>query len=441
MSHELAHSQHAAQQQHMPAGLAALDRAVEELRAPATIRARCNNILKAVQAGRSEFFRVDESRLDAAADVVAEVTRASYPALDVPYHSRWRHFGAGGVDREAAFDAAFATRFAKAGGTLDSPEFAAARARAAIDLALVSVLLDAGAGPQWRWVESRADGHSASFNRSEGLGVASFHAFMSGAFSATAGDPLRVDAEALQRLDASKLGALFQASEANPLVGVDGRALLLRRLGKTIAARPELFGKPARPGNLFDALLAQSGQAPVRARDVLGLLLDGLAPIWPSHQKLADQPLGDCWRHPLAGGSGLGAGWVPIHKLSQWLSYSLLEPILRAGVQVIGIDELTALAEYRNGGLLIDSGVIVPLTRQVTDKAWTPGDTVVIEWRALTIALMDPLADRVRAKLGKPEMPLAAILEGGSWAAGRVLAGKLRGGDPPMKVVSDGTVF
>ncbi|WP_084545253.1 DUF1688 family protein [Derxia gummosa] len=457
-----AHREGHMHEQHLPAGLAQLDRAVAELRQPATIRARAANVLAAVKAGKSEFFRIDEGKLDEAAALVAEVTRGNYPTLDVPFHSRWRHFGAGGIDREAQFDAAFAARFGAAtgsdagGATLVSPatapaggkprsaaeaDLALSRARAAIDLALVSVLLDAGAGAQWRWIESRADGHSASYARSEGLGVASFHAFMRGAFSATAGDPLRVDAEALQRMDASTLGALFQVTEANPLVGIDGRATLLRRLGKTIAARPELFGKPARPGNLIDALLAESGQAPVRARDVLGLLLDGLAPIWPSHQKLADRPLGDCWRHPFAGGSGLTAGWLPIHKLSQWLTYSLLEPIMRAGVQVIGIDELTALAEYRNGGLLIDSGVIVPANREVKLKAWTPGDLPIIEWRALTIALMDPLADLVRARLGKPDMPLAAILEGGTWAAGRVLAGRLHGGDPPLRIVSDGTVF
>jgi len=432
MTHDATHHQHHAKQQHLPANLQALDRAVAELRAPATIRERCGRILAAVHAGRSKHFRVDDSRLDATAELVAEVTRANYPTLQVPFHSRWRHFSTGGVDREALFDAALAAR-----GT-----DAATRARAAIDLALVSVLLDAGAGPQWRWIEQR-DGHSTTFSRSEGLGVASFNAFMSGAFSATPGDPLRVDAAALAKIDASRLGALFQVTEANPLIGLAGRALLLRRLGRAITARPELFGKPARPGNLFDALLADAGQSPVRARDVLALLLDGLAPIWPSEQALADQPLGDCWRHPQAGGTGLTAGWVPLHKLSQWLTYSLLEPILRAGVSVIGIDELTALAEYRNGGLLIDSGVIVPLNAGVTEKAWTPGDTAIIEWRALTVALMDPLADLVRKKLGltAEQLPLASVLEGGTWACGRVLAGKLRGGEPPMRVVSDGTVF
>jgi hypothetical protein len=39
-------------------------------------------------------------------------------------------------------------------------------------------------------------------------------------------------------------------------------------------------------------------------------------------------------------------------------------------------------------------------------------------------------------------LPLAKILEGGTWATGRVLAREKRtDGSPPIKVVSDGTVF
>jgi hypothetical protein len=69
---------------------------------------------------------------------------------------------------------------------------------------------------------------------------------------------------------------------------------------------------------------------------------------------------------------------------------------------------------------------------------------LVVEWRALTVALLDRLAERVRAKLGRtPEsLPLAGILEGGTWAAGRAIAFSRRpDGSPPLKVISDGTVF
>ena len=81
------------------------------------------------------------------------------------------------------------------------------------------------------------------------------------------------------------------------------------------------------------------------------------------------------------------------------------------------------------------------------DPAWAErpggrGDELVVEWRALTVALLDELAPLVRAQLGAaPDLPLACVLEGGTWAAGRALAQRLRGGLPPLTVVSDGTVF
>ena len=63
--------------------------------------------------------------------------------------------------------------------------------------------------------------------------------------------------------------------------------------------------------------------------------------------------------------------------------------------------------------------------------------------RALTVALIDELAPLVRDRLdvGADEMPLACVLEGGTWAAGRELAQRQRNGRPPINVNSDGTVF
>ena len=139
----------------------------------------------------------------------------------------------------------------------------------------------------------------------------------------------------------------------------------------------------------------------------------------------------------------MSEGWMPFHKLSQWLTYSLIEPFEWAGVQVTGLSALTGLPEYRNGGLLLDAGVIVPKDVTLLDRTWQVGDEFVVEWRALTVALLDELAPRVRKILGKTEaeMPLACVLEGGTWAAGRVLAQHLRGGASPIKIASDGTVF
>jgi len=429
--------------------------AAAHLRTTAAVRERAAQLLARARRDESTWFRIgDDAALDAAADAVADVTRERYPSGRIPFHSRWRHFEAGGVDRLAALDRLL--------GDKVTPR---ERARVQIDLVVVSVLLDAGAGPDWHYVESAS---GQRFTRSEGLGVASFHAFTSGLFSSNPARPLQVDAAGLRGLVADRLGQAFQLSEVNPLVGIAGRATLLRRLGEALHEQPEVFGEEGRPGRLFDALVGPYGPAipptaEVTAHDLLSLVLQSLSRIWPAANAVdslaadgSDAPggiamgsgdpafaLGDCWRHSAVHGPGLTNGWMPFHKLSQWLTYSLLEPIERAGVKVRGLDALTGLPEYRNGGLLLDSGVIVPRDDAALERSWKVGDEFVVEWRALTVALLDELAPRVRKRLGRSadELPLACVLEGGTWAAGRVLAQRLRDGAPPIRIESDGTVF
>ena len=412
------------------------------LRNPATIRQRCEAITRAVSEGRSSHFTLDRSRLADVAARVEAVTRAAYPSLRIPYHSRWRHFEVGGVDRKAQMDALLAGRSA------------ADMARARIDLTVISVLLDAGAGPQWRYDEASS---GQRFTRSEGLGVASLRAFLDGRFSAQADDPLRVDAAVLLQLDAAALASVFQCSPSNPLVGLEGRAALLRRLGQALQDTSTASGpgprQAARPSALFDRLTQTHTATPrseVSAGQVLRDLLDTFSPIWLTGSVLHGVPLGDVWPHrwaggedPMAGRHGTTAGWVPFHKLSQWLAYSLLEPFEWAGITVTALDSLTGLPEYRNGGLLLDGGVIQVRNPTNLAKTWQVSDDFIIEWRALTVSLLDELAPLVRARLGltAEQMPLACVLEGGTWATGRVLAQELRDGSPPLKISSDGTVF
>ena len=69
---------------------------------------------------------------------------------------------------------------------------------------------------------------------------------------------------------------------------------------------------------------------------------------------------------------------------------------------------------------------------------------LVVEWRALTVALLDEIAKLIREQrsLTIEQFPLACVLEGGTWAAGRRLAREKRAdGSPPIAVESDGTVF
>ena len=400
------------------------------LRDPATIRRRARDLLAQARAGASPWFVVhDDSFPEAVAEVV-DLTRRRFADRRIPYHSRWRHFEAGGVDRAA--------RLTQALGTADAAELARAR----IDLALISVLLDAGAGARWHYREA-ATGQTHA--RSEGLAIATFDAFMAGAFSSDRAQPLRVDAQGLARWEESDLARAFQAEAVdNPLVGLSGRLALVHRLAQVLAERQDVFGTAARPGHLFDHLCPHgAASSRVTAAQMLGILLDTLTPIWLAPNALGGIALGDCWPLPRAGQGELGAGWMPFHKLSQWLTYSLVEPLEWAGVHVSGLHALTGLPEYRNGGLWLDTRVLRWRHARAAERLWRVGDEAIVEWRALTIALLDELADQVRAALSRtPEqMPLACVLEGGSWAAGRLLAQRLRGGTPPLRLDTDGTVF
>jgi Protein of unknown function (DUF1688) len=395
------------------------------------VRERAHRLLAIGLGDGLAHFRIDLARLDAAADLVVETTRNAYPALDVPFHARWRHFVVGGRDRWGEIDRATAWR--------DASE----RARAAFDLAILSVLLDAGAGPRWTYRDAAS---GVVVGRSEGLALVSLAMFADGAFSARAGSPLRADATALQALSSDTLGRHFQVTDANPLSGLAGRVDLLRRLGATVAARPEAFARAdsPRPGGLFDHLAARADSRRIAAPVILGELLMQLGPIWPSRIELGGVPLGDCWRHPALATGDVTTGLVPLHKLSQWLAYSLIEPLQQAGLEVTDIDGLTGLAEYRNGGLFIDTGVLQLRNPGEGDAEHDVASTLVVEWRALTVALLDRLADMVRTRLGKgaTSFPLAKVLQGGTWAAGRQIARARRAdGSPPIKVVSDGTVF
>jgi len=391
-----------------------------ELLTAAAVRDRCGIVFSAAERGETAYFRLVPEQLEEAVRRVEDVTRRRYPGLDVPYHSRWRHFSAGGVDRAAQV----------------APGAAPAEAaRARIDLAVVSVLLDAGAGPRWHFHEAET---GQILSRSEGLAVASLRAMQTGLFSANPTDPWRADAEALSRLTAEGLARAFQHRPGNELLGVEARAALLCRVGEVCAPDRARFGAPARPGNLFDYWSARGGE--VSAPEILRILLTALGPIWPGRVNVGDVPLGDCGHHSAVPGDGL----VPFHKLSQWLAYSLAEPLEVAGLRVTDIDGLTGLAEYRNGGLFIDCGVIEPRDPTLLRRPLDAQSEPVVEWRALTVVLLGRLASRLRERLGKTpkNFPLARALEGGTWAAGREIACERRpDGAPPLTIVSDGTLF
>jgi hypothetical protein len=395
------------------------------------VRERAHRLLSIGLEDRLPNFRVHLGRMDSTAELVVETTRKTYPSLAVPFHSRWRHFEMNGVDRWAALADQIVWH---------DP---AARARAEFDLAMVSVFLDAGAGPSWRYHDPVT---GSAIGRSEGLGLSSLAMFTSGIFSSNPREPLRADAEVLANFSVSDLVRGMQVSDANPLVGIDGRVDLLRRLGRLVASKSDVFGcfDTPRPGGLFDRFAMLAHNQRLQAPTMLSSLLRELGSIWPSRLVLGGIALGDCWRHPMLTTSDATSHLMPLHKLSQWLAYSLIEPLQNAGIDVTDIDGLTGLAEYRNGGLFVDNGVLAFRDKGDAFREHDVASSLVVEWRALTVALLDRVADSVRLRLGLDAsvLPLAKILEGGTWAAGRRLARERRAdASPPVKIISDGTVF
>lgn len=421
-------------------------KAIAYLRRPAAIRERCDRIYNLACADQLHYFRCNLHQLDRVANYVIEVIRDQYPDLNIPFHSRWRHFEVGNIPRLAELEQHLAglTPLQKA--------------QTKFDLAIISVLLDAGAGADWQYHEQET---GVVFRRSEGLAVASFRMFCQGAFSSNPDSPLQADVQGLQGLTAQKLTQGFQVSQANPLLGLEGRVELLQRLGQSLNIMPQLFGtENPRPGNLVNYLLGlelgtgekefliTNPQSPIpnqlAASKVLSTVLEGLGNIWPGRLAIAGVNLGDVWLHPALKGDKISDRYVPFHKLSQWLTYSLLEPLQELGLQITGLDELTGLPEYRNGGLCLDLGLLEVKNSVILQERHLPGSEVIVEWRALTVSLLDTIAAAIRQQLNlsAAQLPLVKVLQGGTWTAGRRIAAELRGGGiPPIQIESDGTVF
>lgn len=193
------------------------------------------------------------------------------------------------------------------------------------------------------------------------------------------------------------------------------------------------------------------------------VLIYGLSPIWPSSRtNLEGVALGDVWPLPSLAKSlnvdpSSPEALVPFHKLSQWMCYSIIEPIEQTlGWKFIGGESQTGLPEYRNGGLFVDLGVLVPkesLFQASNPVVKTleeiprlePSHPAVVEWRAMTVCLLDKAAEGLRELYGLDEsqLSLKQVLESATWKGGREIAKTKRPetGGPPIDIISDGTVF
>ncbi|KAK0121585.1 hypothetical protein ONS95_009874 [Cadophora gregata] len=433
------------------------------LRSIGAVRERCSIVLRKAKRNQLNHFDVDMEKFQDTTNFVVSVIKRDFAPdyASIPPHGRWQHFNVGGRDRIAAMLESW-------GSETDPSE----RCRRLLDLFLVSVLLDAGAGNSWSY-KSREDGKT--YRRSEGLAIASLEMFKAGKFSSNQSQPHQVDGEGLRTLTVEVMAEGLQVSEQNPIAGLEGRTGLLMRLANALNNQA-LFGADARPGNMLDYLIShpstQASSIPIVPLPTLwSVLIDGLAPIWPpSRTTLDNTSLGDAWPLSTLPVTPATAPWetiVPFHKLTQWLCYSLMQPMTKLiHIHFAGAELMTGLPEYRNGGLFIDTGL---LTLKPDDEKrglatfkeegaksgkgsievvpmFTPDDDVVVEWRAVTVGFLDLLLEEVNKKLdleGPDRLTLPQMLEAGSWKGGREMAEISRPNTqcPPIAILSDGTVF
>ncbi|KAI8683919.1 hypothetical protein NCS57_00056800 [Fusarium keratoplasticum] len=412
------------------------------------IRDRAKIVGDVAKSGKLSHFDLHEEKLDEVVDFVASVIKRDFGPdkfHTIPPHGRWQHFEVGNVPRITSI----MDKWEEEG--CDVTE----KTRRLIDLFFISVLLDAGAGDDWRYKEP---GSGQVYERSEGIAVASLDMFNELAF--TTDTTPTVNGNGLKQLDTDKLAQGFQVSDSNPMLGVDSRAALLRSLGQSLLDHPDVFGAEGRPGNLVDYLVKTAGES--SELDILVLwdiLQTLLIPIWPKDRTVVGgTAIGDAW--PLStlrtgGQSDAAADNIqPFHKLTQWLTYSLMVPFQRVlGLQWINADSLTALPEYRNGGLFVDLGVL-SLKKETLDRGlqasggelplFEAGDDTIVEWRALTLVLIDKLYTKIQSRMGDGvQLSMAQLLEAGTWKSGREVAAQRRPKtkSSPIIIKSDGTVF
>ncbi|KAI0833108.1 DUF1688 domain-containing protein [Hypoxylon sp. FL0890] len=431
-----------------------MDSQVKYLLSLRAIRERAKIVGEAAKSGNLSHFDLHEDRLDDVADFVTSVIKRDFgpDKFDtIPPHGRWQHFEVGNVPRIADL----IQKWKEAG--CDDVELT----RRLIDLFFVSVLLDAGAGDHWRYVEPGTD---RTYERSEGIAVASLYMFNSLAFtSSKSGNIPNVDGKGLEQLTTDTLAGGFQVSGSNPMLGVESRAALLRSLGKSLLAHSDIFGAEGRPGNLVDHMLKTTGDS--SKLDILifwDVLQNLLIPIWPKDRTTVNGfPIGDAWplstlkKQAKSAQSDDSADYIqPFHKLTQWLTYSLMVPFQRVlGKQWVNAESLTALPEYRNGGLFVDLGVL-SLKKESLDRGlkasgqalplFEAGDDVIVEWRAMTLVLIDILYEKVLSRMDDGvHLTMAQLLEAGTWKSGREIAAKHRPEtkSSPILIKSDGTVF
>ncbi|MBW0465650.1 hypothetical protein O181_005365 [Austropuccinia psidii MF-1] len=458
-----------------------------------SIRATCRDVFELYQDDQLEFWRVNEPNLTPIIEFCSYLISRDYGTnyQSIPSHSRWRHFLANGQDRISPLLKQWS----------DEPSFDNIEiGRKMVDLFVVAVLMDAGAGNDWVFSEPIEDSPSTSddsnldlkpgIGRSEGLAIGTLHAFKRGIFSSDPQNPHQVTPQALLSLTTSTVADFMQSKPGNQIIGLEGRSALLQNLGRLLESNSCFFPcqpthRQPRPGNLIDYILshpAVKSHATESTTQKIVVPIDllweavinhnsGLGSIWPKEGREAvdGEFIGDVWTCRSLKQVKGDQGYVSFHKLSQWLTYSLIEVLEKTlGWIITDQEKMTGLPEYRNGGLLIDFEYISPkpsafaLSESLSKAQSTSFDLLnslpplpashpaIVEWRAITVIALDLIKEGINEKLGltatSKALSLAQVLEAATWKGGREIAkikrsqnGAMAG--PPLKVISDGTVF
>ncbi|GAA5894364.1 hypothetical protein JCM8208_006213 [Rhodotorula glutinis] len=437
------------------------------LRSLPSIRERCGRVFALAEAGKLDYWTLDLAQQDKIVEFVCGLIARDFGDnyASIPPHGRWRHFVGGRVDPLlSAWD--------------DEAVDPLEKARRLVDLMVTSVLLDAGAGNDWKFAPK--DGGD-KIGRSEGLAVGSLEMFEAGMFSGDESQRCRVDAVGLSKITPEEISKALQVSDSNPMTGIDGRAQLLVRLGSVLSdpSNAAYFTQKgsSRPGHLVDYLLAHStsqaipsavlgNKVAVQMDTLWDIIISGLSGVWPAaRSKIDGVSLGDVWPvECVAKQDGVEkfGDLVSFHKLSQWLTYSLIEVMeTLLAWQFVGKEQMTGLPEYRNGGLLIDFDLLVPnipamLTSFSLPVPSSPSEyptllelppfdashSAMVEMRSVTICMLDRIRSGINARLGV-ELSLPQVLESSTWKGGREIAKKLRPetAGPPFRYIATGDVF
>ncbi|KAI8988195.1 hypothetical protein BDF20DRAFT_310633 [Mycotypha africana] len=430
------------------------------------VRERCFKVQEAAVRNKLQHFDIDTSKLqDIVQFVISIIKRDFDDPSKIPTHGRWRHFDADGYPRVQTLINSWASL------GIDKTE----QTRRVLDLMVVAVILDLNPSHNYSYQEASS---GRLYKKKEGIAIAILEMYMKGLFSANPDQPHRVDSNAIMALQITDLLAGFKGT-SETLNDLEERFKLLKHLGHKLQHCSDYFrnneDQAFRPGNMLDYILNHpttitTKKGPLILLETIWPIILEIGELWSvpqtdpeSNSDGATLTLGDVWSCPII---SCADQMVPFHKFSQWMLYSLIEPMEKMlGAMIEGTEQLTPLPDYANGGLLIDTGFITlkasdfdrgiknhkenSLLQGQPKMEITPmfdiSDPVITEWRALTIAYLDLVAERVRSvmNLNRRSLTLSQLMEGGTTSAGKELAEISRPNtqEPPIIIKCDGVLI